>query len=320
MSALVKRYEGAAETLAALATSSNIQALETIPNHIHRALVQADAVQEFARLLTDDLVKAVIMPLQNNALGFRTDKPDGGYPLHVVREAVVEALMRGFHISGNEFNIIAGRFYAAQAGFVRLCRERVSDLREEPTIKAQTPTGALVLYRMEWTINGKKDSFERAFPVRVQDKAGPDLIVGKAKRKAYAYLWQIISGRATDEGDGDLLEAEYSETPAPPTGRSSVRKPPAEAPKSEPPTAPKTEGTVTVTKWEGSKWDRPKMIDAIDSYVDAIAKENDAPVFKTMRTVLDSHGIKGSLSDVGNDELAELCTMLMTSGDPRFVM
>jgi hypothetical protein len=229
MTDLIKRYAGAAEALAKIAENNSLTALEKIPNHIMRAIHQASAVQQFQELLTDDLMRSVVMPLQNNALGFRTDKASDGYPVHVVREAVVEALMRGFHISGNEFNIIAGRFYAAQAGFVRLCNEHAQGIRYAAEIKSQSATGALVLWRMDWSVDGKADFFERSFSIRINSGMGPDAILGKAKRKAFAYLWEILSGIAVDEGDGgDVVETGYTENSkpsAPPVGKHSVRKP-----------------------------------------------------------------------------------------------
>src|SRR5579885_3660163 len=93
-------------------------------------LAVAQAMNELRLALTDDMMKPV-MALMNTDLGFRTDRDpkltpkdkDGNpmtpYSVEVVREVTIEAKLRGFHMIGNEVNIIAGRLYATKNGFRR---------------------------------------------------------------------------------------------------------------------------------------------------------------------------------------------------------
>ena len=87
----------------------------------------AIALNELRSLLTADVMRP-IMQLMNTPLGFLTDrngrpnwkgetKPT--YTEEVVRDAVIEATLRGFFVVGNEFNLLAERFYAAKAGLRR---------------------------------------------------------------------------------------------------------------------------------------------------------------------------------------------------------
>src|SRR5688572_13844840 len=56
------------------------------------------------------------MPLQNTALGFKTDNA-AGYQVEDVRDAVIEATLRGVEVVGNQFNIISGRCYITREGY-----------------------------------------------------------------------------------------------------------------------------------------------------------------------------------------------------------
>src|SRR4051812_23283034 len=78
----------------------------------------AETMGEMRSLLTGEVMQP-ILALMNTDLGFRTDRDakvqpkdkDGNpmmpYAVEVVRDCVIEAKLRGFHVVGNEFNIIA---------------------------------------------------------------------------------------------------------------------------------------------------------------------------------------------------------------------
>ena len=184
-----------------------------------RATRTAYGIKTIKAALTDQFMQEYIMPLQNSALGFLTDKQDGGYPLPVVRECLCEALLRGFQPASNEFNIISGRFYGAKNGFDRIVREYpgLRNLRFELAVPhLVADKGALVAAIATWTLDGQPQELrceaprdatqiDTRIPVRVNAGMGPDAILGKAERKLLARIYKRISGA------GDVVEADASE-------------------------------------------------------------------------------------------------------------
>ena len=133
-----------------------------------KMILMANGVAQLRALLTDDIMTP-IMALQGTALGFRTDKDSsGGYPLPVVRDCVIEATLRGLTTTGNEFNIIAGRFYATKEGFGRLLAN-IPGLRYmiTPGIPKTATGGAIAPMTITWEYNGNKNEKLIEFPVRV---------------------------------------------------------------------------------------------------------------------------------------------------------
>jgi hypothetical protein len=193
----------------------------------------AQAMVDLRALMTPE-VMVPIMALQNTDIGFRTDKL---YPVEVVRDVVIEAKLRGFHTIGNEFNIISGRFYAAQKGFRRKLIDgktfpglnNFRDIYEVPRLIG-ADKGALVKCKASWTLNGKPDSVEFDFPVKLNAGMGSDGALGKAERKLCKRVHDLISGISTPDGDVDEsdLAGATNVTPAneQPTG-PKFRKPEA---------------------------------------------------------------------------------------------
>src|SRR5258708_12517532 len=91
-------------------------ALSTEKSPFTAALVLAKGIKALRGLLTDDIMNES-MALADTPLGFMTDKKDkGGYAPKEIKDAIIEASLRGFLVTGNEFNIIASRFYGAKSG------------------------------------------------------------------------------------------------------------------------------------------------------------------------------------------------------------
>jgi hypothetical protein len=193
------------------------QLLAAAGNEAVKALIVARAVKQFKGLLSDT-VMADIMELQNSPLGFKTDKArDGGYPVAVVRDCVVQAFMRGLRVTGNEINIIAGNLYVTKEGFERLLSELpgLTNLKIQIGVPSTSEGGALVPARAEWLMDGIKDSitWEREdtadyrIPIRVNSAMGIDAIVGKAKSKVLRNIYARISGTRllADGDDGDEI-------------------------------------------------------------------------------------------------------------------
>ena len=164
----------------------------------------AQGVQALQQALTPELM-APIMNLQNKALGFRCDKQ---YPVEVVKDALIEATIRGLQPTGNEFNIIGGRCYITKEGFGRLLAN-IEGLKYmiTPGIPRMTQQGAEAPVNVRWNYRGEDHNETLTVPVRVNSGMGADAINGKATRKARAWLYAQVTGMELGEGDvNDSME------------------------------------------------------------------------------------------------------------------
>ncbi len=210
----------------ALATCS-AEKLELLPD-LQKAVVLSRGVTAMRKVLTDEFVEEVFMPLQGTPLGFQTDRDnnDGspGKPTHYevddVRECMIEAMVHGFRPTGNEVNILAGRTYGAKAGYERKVREweGLTDLRLTPGVPHNVgEKGSLVAYTATWNLNGEPMSLTRdtikgtdginrdsRIPVKVNKFMGADAIVGKATRKMLKAIHDLLSGSAMTLTDGEV--------------------------------------------------------------------------------------------------------------------
>lgn len=143
------------------------------------------------------------MMLQGAGMGFRTDKDSsGGYPMPVVRDALIEATLRGLHPVGNQFNIIAGRFYCTKEGFKQLL-DNIAGLKwfVVPGNLKQVANGTEVPVHVKYTLAGKTQELDWTFPVRVNAGMGTDAVLGKAERKARKRLYEFITGVELADGE-----------------------------------------------------------------------------------------------------------------------
>ena len=171
----------------------------------------ARGLAHLRQALTDEVMR-VVMDLQGSKLGFLSDKT---YPIEVVRDSVVEAMMLGLRPTGNEFNIIAGNCYAAKNGLLRLVREfpGLTNLYMTPGVAELRGNMALQPMRAQWLLNGepwtmvrdKSEDADTRFMIRVNSGMGPDAIVGKAERKMAAAIYTRLTG--LEVGEGDATEA-----------------------------------------------------------------------------------------------------------------
>ena len=166
-----------------------------------RALATAQAVNTLRDLLDESVMKNV-MQLQNNALGFLTDRKDAPYSVNVVRDCLIEAVLQGVSPVGNEFNIISGRAYITKAGMRRkLANVPGLSYTITPGLPKTADKGAAIVMTIDWTINGKTEHKELPLAVRVNAGMGTDAIIGKATRKAAAWLYDAVTGISVNEGD-----------------------------------------------------------------------------------------------------------------------
>ncbi len=175
-----------------------------------KAFLVSDAIGKLKELLTPTYMKP-IMNLQGNALGFKTDKDkNGGYDEATVKNCLIEAVLIGVQPVGNQFNIIAGNMYPTKQGFKYLL-DNIKGL--EYTVTKQLPrikpdnSGAAVVCDIEWSLNkGEKQTKSIDFPIKMNQYMGADGVLGKADRKAFAWLYNKING--TEIPDGDVQDVE----------------------------------------------------------------------------------------------------------------
>ncbi len=221
-----------------LVVPENVAELDVVSKECRELLgnvdTQFDAAFRFAALtkrldslITDEMMEQV-MALRGHALGFRTDK-DGKpteYPIEVVRPAFIEATIRGFRPVNNEWNIIAGRFYGCKNGFTRMVRTfpGLTNFEDSLGVPDRQGSRAFVSYVASWLLDGEEMHYERAkkrrpdgaehddrISVRVNEGMIDDGILGKATRKAFAGIYDLLTGHTlpTPEGDvGDVLTVE----------------------------------------------------------------------------------------------------------------
>jgi hypothetical protein len=230
-----------AKALVALLEQYGPSALAAVDD-VSRAFLIAEGVKAMQEVVKGAIDK--IMPLQGSSLGFRTDKDkDGGYPNAVVIECATEALLRGLRLTGNEWNIIGGRCYVAQAGCARLVSTYpgLTDLEHAPGVPVMGNGGAIVEYTMRWKLDDKPMELTRQIPVRVNSGMGMDAVLGKAKRKMLAAVYERVSGSILSEGEPEEPVSNI-------TARASL--PPVKPPK--PPTAEDFAKSLAASAAEGA--------------------------------------------------------------------
>lgn len=181
-------------------------------NEAAKALITARAMGKLTALLSDEIMQD-IMPLQNSILGFKTDKPDTGYPLPAVRNCVMVAMMRGLRITGNEFNIIGGNLYVTKEGYDRLLFELdgFANFRLQLSVPKMVGDGAVVSGSASWRYRGDEQQLlwqetpagDYRIPIRVNKGMGVDAILGKARSKAMRQIYAQITG-SVYESIGDV--------------------------------------------------------------------------------------------------------------------
>ena len=199
------------ETIAALdkAAASGLLAQKEV-SQFKRAFMIAEAIGELRNILTPKVMEP-FMKLQNTSIGF---KADGKYPVDVVRDCVIEATLKGVYTVGNEFNIISGQCYITKEGYFH----KLLDIPnftwiETPAIPRIGDNGAIIKVKLEWTLKGQKSEKELELAIRVNKGMGCDAIIGKAIRKARAWLYTTVTGQEIGDGDvdGEIIDVSAHE-------------------------------------------------------------------------------------------------------------
>ena len=157
-----------------------------------------------------------IMSMQGSRLGFKTDKDkDGGYPLKVVKECLIDAVLSGVQLYGNQFNIIAGNMYVTKEGYKHLLA-KVKGLTY--SIKHGIPKVdnskqfAIVESVVKWNLNGEVREEKLEFSIKGNPYMTADSYTGKADRKARAFVFNQVSDIEVSDGDAEDVEYVIVET------------------------------------------------------------------------------------------------------------
>jgi hypothetical protein len=167
-------------------------------NNFEKAFQLAEATESLNNLLTAEKMKKFI-PLQGKKLGFKTDKV---YSVDIIKSAVIEAVLTGVQVVGNQFNIIAGNCYITKEGFGYLLKN-IEDLKYEiiPGTPKTNGGNSLVTMIIKWERKEKANERKIDFSIRVNSYMGVDAIIGKATRKARAWLYNYITDNEISDGD-----------------------------------------------------------------------------------------------------------------------
>lgn len=180
-----------------------------------KAYLMAEGIRQLKTMLTDEYMQP-IMALQGSRLGFRTDKDkEAGYPMNVVRDCVIEGVLMGLQPYGNQINIIGGNMYATKEG-IGYWLNNCKGLKHEivcglPRLNADGKSAA-VDATIKWTINGETNERIIPIPIRVNAMMGVDAIMGKATRKARAWLMSTVSGIEVVDNDVEDQDARVVST------------------------------------------------------------------------------------------------------------
>lgn len=216
--------------LAARLDSLALEAQEALhcKGSFEKAIRMGIAMNNLREALTPAVMKS-IMKLKGSVLGFRTDERAGDsynkpieYGEDVVRECLIAATCQGLSPVGNQWNILSGRHYVTKEGFTYLLKNldglrnlkmifHPADIRESST-SGVSKSGkeyqkiereGYVKVDLSWEYNLVKGSEELEFCIKVNNGMSQDAIIGKAERKARAWLYNYLTNSAISDGDAE---------------------------------------------------------------------------------------------------------------------
>lgn len=198
-----------------------------------RGLVLAKGMRMLRAAFSKEIM-ADVMQLYNSPVGFLADRPndkvDKPYSEDDVRDAVIQAQLKGARMVGKEFTIISRNAYLNKEYFERRVREipGLSDLDVQPgapVIKDGTAWVPIVatwimtvpgpipgtvqrqLYKLD-RVAQKVDGEVRdnRIVVRINSGGGYDMAIGKATRKILAQIYKQMTGSKITGGNFDPSE------------------------------------------------------------------------------------------------------------------
>jgi hypothetical protein len=203
-----------ARRMSSISRAASVELIAAANDPIVQAVIIAQAAGQLREAITAGIMSD-LLKLANTPLGFRTDRGPGSaggkenYPDSIIKDCLIQALIRGLRPTGNEFNIIAGNMYVTKDGFRRLLREfpGLSGLQLDIGTPKAHGEGAIVPCKAAWLIDGQPQSIdctgEYSIPVK---GVGVDLLVGKAESKLLRRIYQRLVGSDI----ADIASAEES--------------------------------------------------------------------------------------------------------------
>jgi hypothetical protein len=205
----------------------------------NQALVLAKGIKTIREhFLANPEIKENILAMKDTALGFMTDRSPAAleknnnlkpYTYEQVVECCIEAMMQGYRLTGNEFNMIAGRFYGAKNGKFRkiIENEKITNFfftttspmfdQEERVNygkKAFVPIAKVQCFAT-WSQDGTPvklgyEDDKLVFKIKVNAMMGDDGVTGKALSKLFTRVLMRIEGNILpDATDIDEEPAAY---------------------------------------------------------------------------------------------------------------
>lgn len=206
-----------ADTIRALQDAADKYAITAIARYrpLERAVALASGIKMLREMIQP--LMPTIMELKGNQLGFLTDEQTRrkgvAYPAETVRDCAVEAILRGLMLTGKEWMILFDQCYTCANGYQRLVEEYpgITDLRCANTPPFAQGGQTCVKCSASWKIKGEGNMLRGAngepyqiYAVTVNAGMGPDGIIGKARRRLYKAIHQLLSGTVfTEPDDGD---------------------------------------------------------------------------------------------------------------------
>jgi len=219
----------------------------------NEALVLADGISQLREImLKDEGIKKTVSSMQDTKLGFLTDRSPKSieaakkknpkyapapYTYEVITECLIEGMLNGLRITGNEINIISGGFYAAKNGKYRMIVEHpdVTDFdftTTSPMFSKETRFGqAHDVAKVQCFANWKQEGQLRSMGISSKDggkedkliftipcwqSTGDDAILGKAISKLFSRVLLRINGKilpeSTDVTEAALIPLDNSDT------------------------------------------------------------------------------------------------------------
>lgn len=210
--------------------SEQIQTAWLMEGNFSRTIAYGMAVAEMREALTPGVMQS-IMKLKGSKLGFRTDENvQNVYPAELVRDCVIDAVTLGLQCVGNQFNIIGGNMYVTKEGFSYLLRKlsaegKLRDMKfiyhpaeiTESSTQGKRKDGSpyqkieregKVKVDVSCVWNGKAVAEQLEFIVRVNAGMSQDAVLGKAERKAKAWLYNYLTDQSIGDGDAEAAVEE----------------------------------------------------------------------------------------------------------------
>lgn len=229
-----------ASALEAAATQAVTGFTAASSGSIMAQLEVATNIEQLRTLFDAPEIKARIIALQDTPIGFRTDKDpkvknfktgqyNTPYPYEIVKDIVIEALLRGLQLVGNQFNIIGGRLYCTKEGFEGLTRKLdfVTDFRPIIGVPMAKNGGVIIDCSATWKQHGSQRDIQALIPIKENSTGTADQYIGKATRKLLKRCYEMMTGNSMNDGDAEDAQPLLSTGTAHAiTGQSAHEQPP----------------------------------------------------------------------------------------------